>query len=165
MMNSQIIEQTSYFEIAGFKLAKENFGKPNSTELEINPEVASHSKPQAWSKDIDGIEYWFYNFKASQKEAEYLGVTIPTLEEFIKIFATISGDAVQKAQVLNFPLIGYRNMNNGEFVSIGKRAAFWTSSCDGEIMADSICLQVSCQNAHGNLYGHALGLSTRAFIR
>jgi hypothetical protein len=115
---SEIIEQTSYFEIAGFKLAKENFGKPNNPEIEINPEIASHSKPQAWSKDIDGISHWFYNFKASQKEAEFLGVTVPTLEEFMKIFSLISGDAIKKAQVLNFPLVGYRNMNNGEFVSI-----------------------------------------------
>lgn len=33
------------------------------------------------------------------------------------------------------------------------------------MMADSICLQASCQNAHGNLYGHALGLSVRALVK
>lgn len=61
--------------------------------------------------------FWLYNFKASQKEAEFLNITIPTLEEFMKIFSMTPGNAIEKARILNLPLMGYRNMNNGEFVS------------------------------------------------
>lgn len=106
-----------YFEILGYKLAKAHFGKPTNPSMEINPEKSSFQIPQAWSQDIAGETHWFYNLPGAEAEAETLGVTIPTLEEFLQICATIPGDAIEKAQKLNMPLNGYRNMNTGEIVS------------------------------------------------
>lgn len=97
---SLITERPDYFEIAGFRLAKTNFGEPTDRSIEINPETASHAKSQAWSKDIDGITHWFYNFRGAQQEAENLGVKIPTLDEQMKIFTSVPGNIVEKAQIL-----------------------------------------------------------------
>ncbi len=83
------IKQDDHFAVAGMKLALKNFDTPTAADIVINPEVAELKTPQAWSQEIDGIVYWFYNFTGAETEAKYRGVSIPTLEEWHKIFAAI----------------------------------------------------------------------------
>jgi hypothetical protein len=57
-----LTQELPYFELAGYKLEKQNHGKPQCPDIKINEKNASQTKPQAWSKEIEGTIHWVYNF-------------------------------------------------------------------------------------------------------
>lgn len=120
--------QSKYFEIAGYRLERENHGAPECHDIALNEQKASWTKPQAWSHEIDGKIYWYYNYPGAWEEANHLGKTIPTIEQWLEILASIPGSVEKKAQALNTTLIGWRSIDTGRFCNIGDYAHLWSSS-------------------------------------
>lgn len=171
-MNSRVdsvIEPTSspdalpYFELAGHRLERYNHGTPNCPDIALNENerVASWTKPQAWSKEIDGQEHWFYNYPGTCAEAEFLGKEVPTIDQWMEMFASVEWDAVQKAEILNMPMAGYRNADDGKFYNAGDYAYVWSSSPKGDGYAHCAFLKRGNADAFRNWSFREFGMSLR----
>jgi hypothetical protein len=128
-------EALPYFELAGHRLERRNHGAPNCPDIALNEKKASRTKPQAWSKEIDGQEHWFYNYPGACTEAKFLGREVPTIDQWIEMLASVEGDAVQKAQTLNIPMAGSRYAVGEKFYNAGVFADVWSSSPKGDEQA------------------------------
>lgn len=127
-----LTETLTYFELAGHRLEKQNHGTPQCPDIVLNEKKASRTKPQAWSKEIDGQEQWFYNYPGACKEAEFLGKEVPTIDQWMEMLASVDGTAEEKAKALDIPLAGYRYASNGGFYFAGDYAGLWSSSPGGD---------------------------------
>ena len=162
-----VIESTSpletppYFKIAGYYLSRHNHGAPSCPDIAIGEQDASRTKPQAWSKNIDGQEHWFYNYPGACAEAKHLGKAIPTIDQWMEMFASIEGGAAQKANTLSIPMAGYRDAANGEFYSAGDYAYFWSSSPIGNVSAYWTVLARGDADAGRYWDGRVRGVSLR----
>jgi hypothetical protein len=125
-----LTEELPYFELAGYKLEKQNHGTPQCPDIKINEKNASRIEPQAWSKEIDGATHWFYNFLWAVAEAIYLGKKAPTIDEWMKMLASVNGSVEEKAKALGIPLSGFHDAKDGTFREEGDRAYLWSSPED-----------------------------------
>jgi hypothetical protein len=82
-------ESLPCFELAGHRLERYNHGTPNCPSIALNEKKASRTEPQAWSKEIDGQEQWFYNYPGACMEAKFLGKEVPTLDQWMEMFANL----------------------------------------------------------------------------
>src|ERR1035437_10167107 len=76
-----LTETLPYFELAGHRLERQNHGAPESSDIALNEKKVSRTKPQAWSKEVDGIECWYYNYPGACAEGKYLDKEIPTIKQ------------------------------------------------------------------------------------
>ncbi len=85
----EVLKTRSYLKIAGYHLELSNHGAPNCPDILLNKKKASRAKPQAWSKDIEGQEHWFYNYPGACTEAAFLGKEIPSIDQWVEIFTSV----------------------------------------------------------------------------
>ena len=156
-----IIESSSYFELAGHRLEKENHGAPQCSDIARNENEASRTKPQAWSKEIDGVEHWFYNYIGACAEAKFLGKEVPTIEQWMEMLESVPGNVVEKAEALNIPLAGCRNAFNGEFIDADVYADCWSSSPKSAEVAHCAVLDRGDSGAFRGWNSREHGLSLR----
>lgn len=127
-----LVETTPCFELAGYRLEKQNHGAPQSPEITPNKTNNLRTSPQAWSRVIDGQEHWYYNYSGATAEAVFLGKTIPTIEQWKKMVESVPGNAEEKAQALNIPMAGYRLTEQGDFYGSGSYADLLSSTPKGD---------------------------------
>lgn len=130
-----LVEALPYFELAGHRLERSNYGAPQCLGIKVNPKNASRTEPQAWSVERDGKTHWLYNWSGAMAEAKHLGKRLPTIDEWMTMLGSVSGDAAAKAQALGIPLAGYRNAGGGVLFDVGRYADLWSSSPDGDVHA------------------------------
>jgi len=79
----------------------------------------------------------------------------------MKIFASIPGNAEEKAKALNIPLTGFRFAFNNKFYSFGKFADIWSSSLAGIIFARYVFLGSRNTKIGKNWNSRGNGMSLR----
>lgn len=98
---SWILEQKESQE--ALELEDSNLWKPTNPKIEINPEQASETIPQAWENDW----IWYYNWVWAMLETETLGKKIPTTEQWISILESSWKDTGKLIEKLNLKMLGY----------------------------------------------------------
>lgn len=143
-----------------FELAKQNYGKPTNTKIEINPEKASRTTPQAWENNWN----WYYNWQGAMDESKYRGERLPTTEELLESINSIPWNCIEKAKAMDIPFAGYRLAGGGEFDDEGVIAYLWSSSPDGGGDAQYVCLRRGLGAANGGLDDRGHGFPARSFL-
>jgi len=106
------------------ELEQTNLWKPTCPDIEINPEEASETIPQAWENNWN----WYYNWEWAILEAKALGKKIPTKEEWDKIREPYWNDWKKMIIELNLPMLGFRSRNNGLYYYQGSNGYYRSSS-------------------------------------
>lgn len=100
------------------ELEKENLGKPINPKIEINPEKASETIPQAWEKKWN----WYYNWEWAMAECKFLKKRMPTKEEWKEIVKSYWEDWKRLSKNYDLPFAGsYNNWQSTD-------ANYWSSS-------------------------------------
>ena len=111
-------------EIKKLILETENLGKPTNPKIEINPEIASETIPQAWENDWN----WYYNWEGAIQEAEYLWKKIPNKEQWEEIVKDYWDDSIRLSKELKLTFSGYREWSTGTYYHQSSFAYYWSSS-------------------------------------
>lgn len=124
---------SSFIEVAGYRINRENHGAPNSPEITLNDAVSSRDIPQAWSNIVNGKIEWLYNFLWAITEYQYLIKNgfcweIPGIEDWMNIIEWLSWDAEDKAIALNIPFSWYHNNDNHDMEVVGGGAYLLSST-------------------------------------
>ena len=72
-------------------------------------------------------------------EAKFLGKEIPTIEQWIEMLASMPGNAEQKAQAINIPMIDCIDAADGLITDYDSGCAYLWSSSEGN-NADAYCI-------------------------
>lgn len=159
----------NYLDIAWLRIDRENIGKPTSSEIKINEEIASSTVPQAWSNILDGVESWYYNWPGALLEAKERWKRVPTIEEWMKITNAIDWENSKKLETLNIPLTGYRNAWIGKIANnlaawTYAYAHLWSSSSNDSEKAFTIHITPNASDVSSNFNLHDMGLSVRLIL-
>ncbi len=82
IIRNQTVVSWEFLVFSWILIDKNDFDKPISNKIAINPVIADLHLPQAWSREIEGKAYWYYNWDAAKIEAEVRQKRLPTLDEW-----------------------------------------------------------------------------------